>query len=196
MPSCIHRNKLVFPERLSTTPLIIALLLLLSACGGLKLDPPGPDRQAILVFPVEWINEAQTSDHGFYYIYEISKAGEPGVIHEAVIKLPIKGDMLLVDSLPPGKYAVTAFRFKTIGPGDFTYGQDVEVRNDPVTLEVGKITIFSHSLNVLTYHRIPGRGAETIYRFDVVRITSEQRAKALATLSELPNFESWTVANP
>jgi hypothetical protein len=78
-----------------------------------------------------------------------------------------------------------------VGSGDFTYGDNVENRNDRFRLEAGKITIFSQSLNVLLYNEIPGRGMETIYEFDMEPVLAEQKKKIVETLKSLPNFEQW-----
>ena len=169
------------------------LFLLITSCASLKINPPSPDKQTILVLPVLVTNQAQKAGkHGFYYIYEIvNEDGPPLIPLEVVIKTPVKGDMLMIDTLPPGNYRVDKFMFKTVGAGDFTYGQNVFPRNDKFELESGKITIFSMSLNVRLFNKIPGRGMETSYSFDLYPVTWEQEEAILAALKTLPNFEAW-----
>ncbi len=177
------------------------LLLLVTSCASLKINPPSPDKQAILVLPVRVTNTTQrTSRHGFYYTYEIISDPDETVSldtrinpYEVVFKLPIKGDMLIVDSLLPGNFLVDKFTFKTVGAGDFTYGNNVFPRNDKFKLEAGKVTIFSHSLEVLLFNQTVGRGNETTYSFKMVTVSPDQRKEILATLKKLPNFDKWQV---
>lgn len=184
---------MIHGKKLSTILITLTLLFLVTSCAGLKLDPPSPDKQTILVLPVQVTNKSQTGRHGFYYIYEIKKAGDRSIAYEAIFKLPIKGDMLIVDTLPPGSYFVDKFIFKPIGAGDFTYGNNVQSRHDKFKLVSGKITIFSKSLDVLLFNRIPGRGRETTYEFKMLPLSPGQKEKTLTTLKELPNFESWEI---
>ena len=172
-----------------------ALVFLLSACGTLKIEPPGPDRQTILVLPVQVTNKSEHSRHGFYYIYDIVDAANGDTVHEAIFKLPLAGDMLIVDRLPPGRYRVDRFIFKTVGSGDFTYGNNVQSRNDRFRLESGKVTVFSQSLNVLLYNKIPGRGSHTTYDFKMQPVTAVQRRQIEETLRDLPNFDRWEMLN-
>ncbi len=102
--------------------------------------------------------------------------------------------MLIIDTLPPGNYRVDKFIFKTVGSGDFTYGQNVLPRNDKFKLERGWITIFSKSLNVRIFNKTPGRGGNTSYSFDLYPVTREQEEAILGTLKTLPNFEAWGLA--
>ena len=178
----VYRNKI---------PVALIVLCLLSACGTLKIEPPGPDRQTILVLPVQVTNKSEHSKHGFYYIYDIVDEDSGDSVEEAIFKLPLKGDMLIVDTLPPGRYRVDRFIFKTVGSGDFTYGNNIQSRNDRFTLEAGKITVFSKSLNVLLYNKIPGRGSQTSYNFSMESVGVAQRRQIDETLQSLPNFELW-----
>ena len=170
------------------------LMIFITSCQTLKLDPPGPDKQAVVVFPVTVTNNTErTSRHGFYYIYNVVNEIDEDITYKAVFKLPIKGDMLIVDSLPPGNYVVNQFMFKTVGTGDFTYGDNVFPRDDRFRLVAGKITIFSESLDVLLYNRIPGRGSSTTYSFNMNSVSRKQRDEVLATLEKLPNYSAWDV---
>jgi hypothetical protein len=185
---------MIYGKKLSTILIVLSLLFLVNSCAELKIDPPSPDKPTILVLPVKVTNNSQrTSRHGFYYIYEILKAGDRSTSYEAIFKLPIKGDMLIVDSLPPGNYFVDKFIFKTVGSGDFTYGNNVQSRYDKFKLEDGKITIFSKSLEVLLFNQTVGRGNETTYDFKMAPVSPVQKEEILATLKALPNFESWKI---
>lgn len=175
--------------------LSVLSMLCLSACVSLKIEPPTPDRQTILVLPVQVTNKSEHSKHGFYYIYDIVDASNGNTVHEAVFKLPLKGDMLIIDTLPPGRYRVDRFIFKTVGSGDFTYGNNLQTRNDRFHLEAGKITVFSQSLNVLLYNKIPGRGSHTTYDFRMQPVTAAQKRQIAEALQSLPNFELWELQN-
>ena len=181
-----------YRKNLSKVVCILALAVLVSSCAELKIDPPGPNKQTILVLPVQVTNEAERAGrHGFYYIYEIVNEDDPAITYEAIIKTPIKGDMLIIDTLPPGNYRVDKFIYKTVGAGNFTYGQNVFPRNDRFKLEKGWITIFSKSLNVRIFNKTPGRGGENTYSFDIYPVTLEQEDAILVTLKTLSNFEAW-----
>lgn len=182
-------------RRINTSPFtftIIAALFLASSCATLRIDPPGDGRQTLLVLPVRLTNNTiRNSQHGYYYVYDIVNVDDRAITHRAVIKLPRKGDMLIVDSLPPGNYRVEQFSFNPVGAGDFTYGQNVFPRNYSFTLQAGKVTILSRSLDILMYNKIPGRGGDISSSFDLVTVTAEHRQEILATLESLPNFEAW-----
>lgn len=180
-------------EKISVALAVSIMLCILSSCASLKIEPPGPDRQTLLVLPVQVTNDTLYSKHGFYYIYEIVDQDSGDSVHEAIFKLPLDGDMLIVDSLPPGEYRVDKFIFKPVGSGNFTYGNNVQSRYDKFVLEDGRITIFSQSLNVHLRNEIPGRGMETIYNFGMEPVLFGQKQKILATLESLPNFEQWEV---
>ncbi len=181
-----------YRKKLSTVLIVLTLAFVVNSCAELKIEPPGPERQALLVLPVLVTNQAQRAgQHGFYYIYEIVNENDSAITYQAVIKTPVKGDMLIIDTLPPGNYRVDKFIFKTVGSGDFTYGQNVFPRNDKFKLEWGRITIFSKSLNVRIFNKIPGRGSNTSYSFDLYPVTPEQEEAILATFKTLPNFEAW-----
>lgn len=180
----------------AAVPILAIALILLTSCASLKLDQPSGDKQTVLVLPVLVTNQAERAgQHGFYYIYEIVNEDDLAITYEAVIKTPAKGDMLIIDTLPPGNYRVDKFMFKTVGSGDFTYGQNVFPRNDKFKLEWGRITIFSKSLNVRLYNKTPGRGADTSYSFDLYPVTQEQEEAIRGTLESLPNFEAWRLAD-
>lgn len=175
------------------SPVILLLLslLIISSCAELKINPPSPKNQTLLVLPVEVTNTAQYRRHSFYYVYEIKHVAGEVAPYEATIKLPLKGDMLIIDSLPPGDYFVDKFTFLPEGSGDFTYGKNVEQRHDKFRLESGSITIFSQSLNVRLFNRTVGHGPETSYTMQMVPVTKVQEQKVLATLKELQNFDTW-----
>lgn len=175
--------------------LLLAVPALLTACAGLHINPPSAEKQSLLLLPVKLEHKAQHRRHGFYYIYEITSDDNSVPSYQAVFKLPVKGDMLIVDSLPPGNYRVSKFIFKPVGSGDFTYGNNVQQRNDRFQLVPGKITIFQNSLNVLTYNKIPGRGMSTSYSFDLQAVTNQQKQEILATLQALENYGGWEIAH-
>ncbi|MGD8349503.1 MAG: hypothetical protein PVI79_09720 [Gammaproteobacteria bacterium] len=180
-----------YRDKFALASSVSILLCLLGSCTGLKIEPPGPDRQTLLVFPVQVTNDTLYSRHGFYYIYEIVDEASGNTVHEAIFKLPLEGDMLIVDTLIPGNYRVDRFIFKPVGSGNFTYGNNVQARHDKFKLEAGRITVFSQSLNVHLRNEIPGRGMETIYDFKMEPVLSNQKRKILAILKGLPGFEQW-----
>jgi hypothetical protein len=176
-----------------TLPLMLMSLLTLAACTPLKLNPPSPEIQSVLVLPVTHTNKAVAYRPGFYYVYQITSDDNQVAPYDAVIKFPTQKDMLIVDALPPGSYRVSKLSIFPVGAGDHTYGDNSRSRNDPFTLAPGMITIFPKSFNLLTYNAIPGRGATTTYAYDIEQVTDEQRQQILNTLAGLANFQSWEV---
>lgn len=175
---------------------LVALLismLLTASCARLSIEPPGPSNQSLLVLPVTHTNKAQQLRHGFYYVYEITRDDEQTPPVEIDIKFPLEGDMLIVNSLPPGKYHVSKFSTLPLGSGDHTYNNIGRPRYDSFTLLPGTITIFDKSLNLLTYNATAGRGLSTSYRVDIDPLSKQQKRKILLTLGQLEHFQSWQV---
>ena len=168
-------------------------LLLLAACAPLKINPPTPEKQSLLVLPVTHTRKAQSNKPAFYYVYEITSDNKQVAPYDAVIKFPIPKDMVIIDALPPGDYRVSKLSYFPMGVGDHTYSNNTYPLDLPFTLNRGRITIFSHSFNQTTYNKIPGRGLSTSYSFDVEPVTAEQRQIVVNTLGQLENFPSWKV---
>jgi len=170
-----------------------AMILSLVSCAS-NPKSPNPNAQSILILPVNELNEAQYGSHAFYYVYEIFSAEDPNESHQAVFKLPVPGDMLIVDSLPPGRYSVKKFIFYPQGTGDFTYGDNIQERDDRFRLEEGKITIFSQSLDVRLFNEIPGRGMSTSYEFGMHPLSQSRREQIIGSLGALHYLDYWKVA--
>ena len=177
---------------LAALVLAITLITAVSCATGIK--PPGPFAQTLLVLPVTETSEAQLRTHGFYYTYEIVNVDDSGESHQAIIKLPQAENMLIVDSLPPGNYAVKKFAFHPVGTGDFTYGENEEKRDDRFRLEAGKMTIFPLSLDVRLYNRIPGRGLSTSYEIAMNPLSQIQRKGILNRLKAFPFLQHWEIS--
>lgn len=173
--------------------LLIATLLLIASCGGLKINPPGPSSQTLLIIPVEVDANVSSIRYHYYYNYEITKVNDNSFSHDVTIKFPVKGDMLIVDSLPPGDYYVRKFTFLPTGLGDAEYGINTFARNDRFSLESGKITIFSKSLKLTLRNKHPGRFDTIVYNMDIVPVTGSQEKAILEKLKKVPNFETWDI---
>ena len=137
---------MIYEKKFPTMLIMPMMLLLLISCAGLKINPPSPDKQTILVLPAKITNTSLNTRYFYDYIYEIVSADSSDITYLATFKLPIKDDLLIVDSLPPGNYIVNKFIFLPRGAGDHTYGNNVKSRNDRFKLESGKITVLSRNL--------------------------------------------------
>ncbi len=179
--------------RKATHALMLMPLLLLAACTPLKINPPSPETQSLLVLPATYTKKSERSRHGYYYVYEITSDNKQVEPYDAVIKFPLEEDMVIVDALPPGDYHVSTFSYFPMGTGGRTYDDKKYPLNYPFTLAPGTITIFPESFNLLTYNKTPGRGSSTNYSFDIDPVTAEQRQQILDTLGQLENFQSWKV---
>jgi hypothetical protein len=176
-----------------TYVLMLMSLLTLVACTPLKINPPSPEKQSLLVLPVTHTRKAQSNMPAFYYVYQITSDNQQVAPYDAVIKFPVQEDMVIVDVLPPGDYRVSKLSVFPMGVGDHTYGNNAHPMNEPFTLAPGMITIFPKSFNLLTYNAIPGRGLSTTYARDIEPVTDEQRQQILNALGQLENFQSWNV---
>lgn len=102
--------------KLPVTLFLTSLLILVSSCAGLKISPPGPGNQSLLVLPVTVKNTSTTLFYGYSYKYEIVNATTNQVVREPVFKLPNRDGFLMVKSLPPGDYYVS--KLITVPVGD------------------------------------------------------------------------------
>ena len=111
---------MIVSSRRVTGMLVLASLLVLTACTPLRIDPPTPEKQSILVLPATYTKKSERSQHAFYYVYGITSDNNQVEPYDAEIKYPLEGDMVIVDALPPGNYHVTSFSFFPMGAGDHT----------------------------------------------------------------------------
>lgn len=176
-----------------TSILLVATLLLIASCGGLKLNPPGPSNQTLLIIPVELDADVVFARYSYHFIYEITKANDNSFSHDVTIRFPVQGDILIVDSLLPGDYYVRKFSFLATGAGDYNHGNNAFARYDLFSLESGKITIFSNSLKLTMRNEFPGIHDTILYNVDILPVTDSQEDAILETLKQLPNFETWDI---
>ena len=178
-------------ERAST--LLIATLLLIASCGELKLHPPGPSNQTLLIVPVELDANVVIIRHGFYFVYEITKTNDQSFSHDVEIRFPVKHDFIVVDSLLPGDYYVRKFSFLPTGSWEHDFGNNTFDRYDRFSLESGRMTVFSKSLKVTMRNDHAGIPDKILYNMDILPVTPSQEAAILETLKKLPNFDAWDI---
>lgn len=176
--------------------LLLVSLLLLTSCATLSIDPPSPEKQSLLVLPATLTRNAQSARFGFSYVYTITSDDNQLPPYKATFKFPVEGDMLIVDTLPPGDYRVASLTVVPVGTGDRHYEDNAWPINQKFTLSPGEVTLLNKSMNLLTYNEIPGRGGETTYRWSVQPVTAAQRQLVLDRLAKLPNFGSWKLQDP
>ena len=172
---------------------LVAATILVSACGPPKIEPPSVEKPTLLVLPAEIVLEAQNRRYGFAYAYEILSSDNSVPPYRAKFILPVKNDMLIVDSLPPGNYEIQYLFTLPVGGGTKTYSEKGRPVNAKFRLEAGKVTILSKSLYVRTYNATPGRGLSTTYETRVKQTTEQQSTALLEKLGALPNFDAWQV---
>ena len=173
--------------------IVICVAVVLASCQRLWINPPSDEYRTALVLPTELDNRSEHGGHGFEYIYRIEKLDGGIEPLEVVFRFPIPGDMIIVDSLPPGDYRVSQFRFQQRGSGDFSYGNNIQRRNDRFRLERNHITILNRSLNLRVFNATPGRGMSTSYDIRIEPLRTDQRERVLATLQELEHFGAWQI---
>jgi hypothetical protein len=178
--------------KLSSRILTVLMLFALASCASLKLPAPTDNDSTLLLLP--FILDSQ-SQHGgplaFHYVYEIVSADGAGLSHQAVFTQRLGGDVLVVDSLPPGYYRLATFSFIPAGSGDHSYDNNRVSRPEHFWLEAGKITIFPRALTVRRYNATPGRGMTTTYARSITTLSTAKRQEIVQNLSELPHFDEW-----
>jgi hypothetical protein len=179
-----------------TALLSVTVIALVAACTPLSIAPPSPEKPTLLVLPAEVVLDAQNRNFGFAFAYKIISLDNSAPPYRAIFKLPVKNDMLIVDSLLPGNYRVSSLLTIPLSVGDKTYNTRGRPANIRFRLEAGKITIVSQSLYVHTYNAIPGRGLSTTYETRIKQVTGQQRSEILSQLEALPNFSAWQVLGP
>jgi hypothetical protein len=133
----------------------------------------------------------------FHYMYEIvsiDQAMEPLVV---VFKQRMDGDVVIVDSLPPGDYRVSAFSFVPAGAGsvEHSYGDNRQELDIDFELEAGSITILPYSLNLEIFNSIPGRGMTTSYSSSLDEVTRPQMLELAKKLQSQKYFDRWKIMN-
>lgn len=163
----------------------------LVACSTLKINPPSDEKPTLLVLPFTIDNTSQSGRLGFHYIYEIFSVNGSVEPLKVVFKQRYDGDIVLIDSLPPGDYRLSKFSFVPAGTGNHTYGENMQSRNDRIRLEAGEVTVFPRSLNIRKYHKTPGRGRSITYEHSITAVTPAQSVQIIDTLQSQPNFDQW-----
>ena len=177
-------------------PKVSLQLLMILSCASLEIPERSgsDDESTLLALPFTFESTAQHGGPmGFHFIYDIASVDGGGIRQNVVFKQRLKGDVLLVDNLPPGKYKIAQLSFVPAGGGDHSYGNNKEPRNDRFTLEAGKITVLSRILSVKRYNPTIGRGMSTIYEDSIDNLLLAKRQEIIATLQGLPNFDQWKV---
>lgn len=168
------------------------LSLALVSCASLEVPAPASSSSTLLVLPFVVDNRSERSGPlGFNYTYRIESIDHSTQPLTVVFKRKMPGDMLLVDSLAPGKYHLTRVGIFPAGSGDHSYAVNSYDVDQRFELAAGSITVFPISLNIDIYNSTPGRGNSTTYGRSLEPVNSAQRAEIVKTLRESPNFDSW-----
>jgi hypothetical protein len=174
------------------TALLLMFFLLVSACSSLHIDPPGPDRQTLLVLPAR-VSNPTGAEHGYSYSYEIRRVDNSVPPYEVSFELPLQGDMLILDYLPPGDYYVSKLVSNPVNIGNLSVGYYAEDRSDGFRLKAGGITIFSKSLDVRIAEPVDNgaAGGKINYARRMVSVTPSHKSELLETLAKFKNFDEW-----
>ena len=183
------------------TLLLVVFLVQIAGCASLSINPPTAEKPSLLILPVELVRDSQLFGYGFDFAYEIVSYDDSISPYMAFFRLPVKNDMVIVDSLPPGKYIVSKLLTMPVGAGNRIYDK----RGSPVDfrfrLESGTITILPYSLRVHIidepYEQDKTRPYitkyKTTYSSGIQRTTVQQRSDILARIKVSPNFSAWKV---
>jgi len=176
--------------------IIISLLSLLSAsCASLQLPGPASPESTLLLLPFTIDNRSQQGGAilGFHYDYQIVSIDNSIEPINVVFSRRMDGDVVIVDSLPPGKYKVSSIGVSPSGSADHTYSNKRIVLGIDFELKAKTITVLSHSLNIEIYNETPGRSMSTTYSREVEPLSDVQRTKLLKRLREQKFFDQWTL---
>ena len=171
------------------------IALVLTACVSLTIPPPSEQVSTLLALPFVLDSRSQQGGPmGFHYIYDIASTDGGGIRQSVKFKERQDKDIMLVDSLPPGEFRVVSISLVPAGSGEHTYGNNKQAVDFRFRMEAGKITVFPKLLTVERYNATVGRGMSTNYRDTVSDLSSDKLDEIVKILSELPNYEMWTVA--
>jgi hypothetical protein len=176
---------------ISRTIKIACLALLLTACSTVKISPPSPEVQALLVLPVTTTNTSRRQSYSFHYKYEISSVKENKVVEEVVFRPPVKNGFLIVDSLPPGAYFVSSVIVVPVGTGTTSYNNRRKA-NERFSLESGSLTILQSSLDISVVNN-PTDPGETFYYHKINSLYLQQEREILENLGQMPFFDAWKI---
>ena len=168
------------------------LLFLVTSCAVLKINPPSPSVQTILVLPVKITINASSPRFAYSYGYEIVNVLDSSATYEAIFKLPNEKGILLVDSLPPGNYFISKSFIIPMGGTGAESPKQYWDRYDKFKLVSGKITIFQNSLKVSVV-RDPNFNERSTYYSNIEPVSQSQKDEILATLKNLENYDKWEV---
>jgi hypothetical protein len=177
---------------------IISLLSLLAvACETLQLPGPATSESTLLLLPFTVDNRSQHGggNLGFIYDYEIVSVDNSMEPINVAFARKMDGDVIVVDSLPPGNYKVTSIGVSTSGSGDFSYDDNRADLGIDFEMRAKAITILPFSLNIEMYNAIPGRGMSITYSEAIELVTDAQKTALLNRLREQKYFDQWTLQN-
>lgn len=167
--------------------------VLIGACAKVPMEPLGRDVQTLLVLPIFVENKSQRKNYVFDYKYDIVNTDGEGLVAEAIFKLPVQEEFLVIDYLPPGNYSVRKSTILPSGGGTLLGdGSNSKKRDFRFRLEEGKITIFDQALVIR-------KNAHSIYNtltlYSMEPLTATQYREIYAGLQAYPNFGQWQITN-
>ena len=178
-------------SEISRILILTTLLFLATSCAVVKISPPGPEVQTLLILPIKATNYSSHKGYGFNFRYDINNAEDNKIVHKALFRLPNREGFLIVNSLPPGSYYVSSLVVVPVTPGATAYNNRA-ARHDNFGLESGKITIFQNLLNIAVEND-PVDPGHFPYYINISHLTSYQEELILKTLSQQQDFETWKV---
>jgi len=179
------------PQKLSRAIYLLLLLFLVSSCASIKIDPPGPEVQTILILPYTKINTTGRSA-GYIYHYHIVNLGDDSITYEAKFNQSGKEGYLVVNSLPPGNYRVDKVTVNPVGSGGRSYDRSEYPRNEEFKLVTGKITIFQKSIHV-SQVKDPTDPGRFFGGFRIDPATPDRRNNILEKLEKQENYDAWRI---
>jgi len=182
------------PRELSRAIYLLLLLFLVSSCASVKLNPPGPEAQSILILPYSKLNTTGRSV-GYIYHYHIVNLGDDSIIYEAKFNQPGKEVYLVVDSLPPGNYRVDKVTVNPVGSGIRDFDRSEYRQNEKFKLVPGKITIFQKSIYI-SHTKDPTDPGRSFSGFRIGPVFPDRRSNILEKLGKQENFDKWEVLGP
>jgi len=179
------------PRKLSRSIYLLLLLFLISSCASVKIDPPGPEVQTILILPYSKLDTTGRSA-GYIFHYHIVNLGDDSITFEAKFNQSDKEGYLVVDSLPPGNYRVDKVTVNPVGSGIRDFDRSEYRRNEKFSLVSGKITIFRKSIYI-THTKDPIDPGRSSSGFRIDPVFPDRRNNILEKLGKQENFEKWEV---
>jgi hypothetical protein len=160
---------------------LVALSILIVSCGTLRVPPPRNSGQAVLIFPMDYVDDAPGTFFADYEFFAY-RTDIPSSLH-FIIDIDTKKRFNFYRKLPPTTNEIRKIEAIDRESRDVVSVQrfqDIEFE-----LQGGKYNVLPYMVRVeLVRSRIPGEGRKPVQRVYFDRLRDDEYAKVYAALVE------------